>query len=54
MCRPPAVPPSTLQKVACLRELDNEYLKKLVDALHARNVEKGEVQYRDGETCATF
>lgn len=43
-----------LQKVECLSELDNEYLKKLADALHARNVEKGEVLYREGEVCDTF
>jgi len=43
-----------LQKVDCLHELDNEYLKKIADVLHARNVEKGEVLYREGEVCDTF
>jgi len=43
-----------LQTVECLQELDVEYLKKIADALHARNVEKGEVLYNEGETCDTF
>mmetsp|Transcript_19194 Transcript_19194/g.40483 ORF Transcript_19194/g.40483 Transcript_19194/m.40483 type:complete len:958 (+) Transcript_19194:381-3254(+) len=43
-----------LQKVDCLHELDNEYLKKLADALHARNVERGEVLYKEGEVSDTF
>ena len=43
-----------LQKVECLQELDVEYLKKIADAMHARNAEKGEVLYKDGDVCDTF
>jgi len=43
-----------LQKVDCLTELDVEYLKKLADAMHARNVEKGEVLYNEGDVCDSF
>ncbi|KAL7548728.1 hypothetical protein ACHAWF_014617, partial [Thalassiosira exigua] len=43
-----------LQKVECLRELDVEYLKKIADAMHAKNVERGEVLFREGEVCDTF
>ena len=43
-----------LRKVECLQELDDEYLKKIADALHAQNVERGEVLYREGESCDTF
>lgn len=43
-----------LQKVPCLHELDVEYLKRIADALNARNVERGEVLFREGEACDTF
>ena len=43
-----------LQKVECLQELDVEYLKKIADAMHARNAEKGEVLYKEGDVCDTF
>jgi len=43
-----------LQKVDCLEELDNEYLKKIADALHARNFERGEILYKEGDVCDTF
>ena len=43
-----------LQKVDVLKELDVEYLKKIADALHARNAEKGEVLFREGSVCDKF
>mmetsp|Transcript_13552 Transcript_13552/g.32822 ORF Transcript_13552/g.32822 Transcript_13552/m.32822 type:complete len:974 (+) Transcript_13552:235-3156(+) len=43
-----------LQKVDCLQELDNEYLKKLADALHAQNVERGETLFKEGDACDTI
>jgi cAMP-dependent protein kinase regulator len=38
-----------LEKVPCLRELDTEYLKKIADALNPRNVDAGEVLFREGD-----
>ena len=43
-----------LQKVDVLQELDIEYLKKIADALHARNAEKGEILYKEGGICDRF
>lgn len=43
-----------LQKVDCLRELDVEYLRKIADAMHAQNVERGEVLYKEGDVCNKF
>ena len=43
-----------LKKVDCLHELDDDYLKRLADALDARNVEKGEVLYNEGNVCDTL
>jgi CRP-like cAMP-binding protein len=37
-----------------LKELDIEYLKKIADALHARNAEKGEVLFKEGGVCDRF
>ena len=43
-----------LQKVDVLQELDVEYLKKIADALHARNAEKGEILFEEGGVCDRF
>mmetsp|Transcript_14201 Transcript_14201/g.29737 ORF Transcript_14201/g.29737 Transcript_14201/m.29737 type:complete len:964 (+) Transcript_14201:288-3179(+) len=43
-----------LQRVECLKELDGEYLKRIADAMVARNVEKGEVLYQEGDKCETL
>eukprot|EP00986_Skeletonema_menzelii_P006302 scaffold2378_cov152-Skeletonema_menzelii.AAC.20 len=43
-----------LQKVDVLQELDVEYLKKIADALHARNAEKGEILFEEGSICDRF
>ena len=43
-----------LQKVDVLQELDVEYLKKIADALHARNAEKGEILFEEGGICDRF
>jgi len=43
-----------LQKVDVLQELDVEYLKKIADALHARNAEKGEILFQEGGVCDKF
>eukprot|EP01082_Thalassiosira_pseudonana_P008397 g7601.t1 g7601 contig24:1019328-1022422(+) len=43
-----------LEAVECLQELDVEYLKRIGDAMNARNVEKGEVLYNEGDVCDTL
>jgi CRP-like cAMP-binding protein len=43
-----------LEKVPCLNELDAEYLKRIGDALNPRNVEAGEVLFREGEVADTL
>ena len=43
-----------LEKVPCLRELDAEYLKRIGDALNPRNVEAGEVLFREGDPADTL
>ena len=43
-----------LQKVECLKELDTEYLKRIADAMVAKNVNKGDVLYQEGDPCDTL
>jgi CRP-like cAMP-binding protein len=43
-----------LEKVPCFQELDAEYLKKIADALNPRNVDAGEVLFREGDPADTL